>query len=271
MFKERQPYQIFGLKVRLRAMGVHLLFSLLIFVVFLWYFLTYWFPSPQFAINGGWQGIRIMFLVDIVIGPLLTFFLFNTRKSKKELWFDLSLIVVIQFLLLAYGLWQGYSQRPAVQVISFRGAIYSPRYEDLVYQDIEKPSQLIAELNVFKTRPALVYSDYLSNDHDKKNLFSDILPHVDMSHAAFAPYMAVSTYRPMNDIKVQSALSDIAQRALAILAKDIKKQAIINAYQKANEGDFYFFRFLGEFGEAIAVLDKKGKPVDYIGVQVYEK
>ena len=48
---------------------------------------------------GGLAGLKIVFLIDLVLGPLLTFVVFN--KNKKRLWLDLSIIGFIQLAGLA--------------------------------------------------------------------------------------------------------------------------------------------------------------------------
>jgi hypothetical protein len=46
-----------------------------------------------------------MLAVDLVIGPSLTFLIFNTAKSRRELFLDFSLIALIQAAALGYGLY----------------------------------------------------------------------------------------------------------------------------------------------------------------------
>ena len=60
-----------------------------------------WYPTPYFAIDGGWQVLRILAGVDVVLGPLLTFIVF--KIGKPSLKFDMSCIILMQIGALIYG------------------------------------------------------------------------------------------------------------------------------------------------------------------------
>lgn len=105
---------------RWQASFIHLLISLgilaalIIVIQFIWY--------PNELINfGGWQGIKIVAAIDIVLGPLLTLIIFNSKKALKELRTDLTVIGLIQIGALTYGCWTVYSERPIVQVLDNSG------------------------------------------------------------------------------------------------------------------------------------------------------
>jgi len=98
------------------ASAVHFLFSLLTFSLLLFILLKLWYPSPFFSASGGWQGLKIVALIDIVLGPLLTFIIFNTKKPKKELFTDISVIIFFQLMALSWGIYTIYSQRPVAAV-----------------------------------------------------------------------------------------------------------------------------------------------------------
>ena len=80
------------LKYKLKAISIHLLLSLLIFVVILYFILFDWYPEPFFTAQGGWQGIQLMAFVDLVLGPVLTFIVYDQLKQRKLIILDLSVI-----------------------------------------------------------------------------------------------------------------------------------------------------------------------------------
>jgi hypothetical protein len=88
---------------RLSAAFVHFLCSLSLFALFVGVLLFVWYPAPYFSASGGWQGLQLVAAVDLVLGPLCTFILFNPRKSVRELRTDIGLVVLLQLLALAYG------------------------------------------------------------------------------------------------------------------------------------------------------------------------
>lgn len=105
-----------SLQDRLRASAIHLLVSggiaalcaLLVFGV--------WFPYPYREISGGRELFLIVIVVDIILGPLITFTVFNRVKPMRELRRDLSIVVLLQITALVYGLWTVSVARPVHMV-----------------------------------------------------------------------------------------------------------------------------------------------------------
>ncbi len=124
---------------RFGAFLIHLAISLAIFAVLAWLVVYVWYPDFFFASDGGWQGIRIIVLVDLVLGPLLTLVVFNRNKPRAELRRDLSIIATFQTVCLAAGTWVVYSERP-LALVYVDGQFYSMSAEDYREVDVEVPS-----------------------------------------------------------------------------------------------------------------------------------
>jgi len=105
-----------------RAFLIHLAISLVIFAVLATIIRVYWYPDFFFDIDGGWQGLRLIFGVDLVMGPLLTLIVYKTGKAGLK--FDLTLIGLFQSACLCAGLWVVHSERPLVLVYA-DGHFYS--------------------------------------------------------------------------------------------------------------------------------------------------
>lgn len=71
-----------------------------------------WYPHPYGLLSGGLKLFLILVAVDVVCGPLLTLVLFNPRKPRRELITDMSLVVLIQLMALAYGMHTVHQARP---------------------------------------------------------------------------------------------------------------------------------------------------------------
>jgi hypothetical protein len=99
-------------KSRLLAAGMHLGISLAIAALAAWLVFAVWYPYPYREISGGRELFLIVVVVDVVMGPLLTLTVFNTRKPMKELRRDLAVIGLLQLAALAYGLWTVAEARP---------------------------------------------------------------------------------------------------------------------------------------------------------------
>ena len=63
-----------------------------------------------------------MFAIDLILGPLLTFLIFNPLKSLREKIFDLSCVALVQLLALVYGFYTIYQQRPVLLLV-YPGAV----------------------------------------------------------------------------------------------------------------------------------------------------
>ena len=88
----------------------HLLISLFIFALLAGISLTLWYPGFFYSIDGGWEGMRIIIGVDLVLGPLLTTIVF--KSGKPGLKFDLTAIGTMQATCLLAGVLIVYSERP---------------------------------------------------------------------------------------------------------------------------------------------------------------
>jgi hypothetical protein len=95
-----------------KAMVLHFAGSLLVALLVGALVFGVWFPHPYRQLAGGTELFFLIMAVDIVCGPLLTLVLFNPVKPKRELFLDLSLVVVLQLAALAYGAWTLYQVRP---------------------------------------------------------------------------------------------------------------------------------------------------------------
>lgn len=94
--------------------GVHLTLSLLAFSTLVMMMVLFWFPGELFLVDGGWQGLKLVAMVDLVLGPALTLILY--KPDKPKLVFDMSMIAAIQIGALAYGFYTTHSQRTVAVV-----------------------------------------------------------------------------------------------------------------------------------------------------------
>lgn len=84
------------------AFLVHILISFFLFVFLAAIIKFLWFPGFLFEVDGGWDGIKLIVGVDVVIGPLLTLFVYNI--NKPELKRDLLIIGLLQCICLVGGM-----------------------------------------------------------------------------------------------------------------------------------------------------------------------
>ena len=106
-------------KDRALAAFAHLGLSLAVATVAAALVFFVWYPYPYREISGGRELFFLVVAVDVVLGPLLTFAVFNRNKPLKELKLDLAMIIALQLAALAYGLWTVAVARPVHLVFEY--------------------------------------------------------------------------------------------------------------------------------------------------------
>jgi hypothetical protein len=101
---------------RFMAAGIHLLISAAIAGLAAVLVFWLWYPGPFRRLAGGRDLFLLVTSVDVVLGPCLTFAVFNIAKGTKHLRRDLAVIGLIQAAALVYGLHTVYVVRPVAMV-----------------------------------------------------------------------------------------------------------------------------------------------------------
>jgi len=98
------------IKEKIKAAFIHLLISTGLVIASYLIITEIWYPAPFFKATDVSQIFILILIVDLVLGPLLTFVVY--KKNKKTLIMDLSVIALLQLSALAYGLYSVYEARP---------------------------------------------------------------------------------------------------------------------------------------------------------------
>lgn len=107
------------LRVRLKAFALHLVISLLLALIAGVLVFHVWYPYPYREISGGKQLFLLIVTTDVMLGPLATLFVFSGKKSRVALWFDFTIIGLLQLLALGYGMWAVFVARPVHLVFEY--------------------------------------------------------------------------------------------------------------------------------------------------------
>lgn len=99
-------------KTRFKAAAWHLAISLVIAGCAALLVFGVWYPYPYRDISGGRDLFLLVVSVDVVLGPLITFIVFDRAKPVGELVRDLAVVGLIQLAGLGYGLWTVHEARP---------------------------------------------------------------------------------------------------------------------------------------------------------------
>ena len=176
---------------RYQALGIHLGISFIIFLALSWAVFYVWFPGVFFDTENGIRALALIAGVDLVLGPLLTFIVFDT--AKKSLKMDLAIIGLLQVSALTAGAYLLHDKRPVgiILIAPQNGAqtIYANNLDSEALEFIQLSQE---KLYFYKVTSAPVSagdkvsaSDYkltranlipFSNE-DAKRVIADTLPH----------------------------------------------------------------------------------------------
>jgi hypothetical protein len=98
---------------KVAAFGVHFLVTLVLAASAAALVFLIWFPDPFHKMLGGTTLFGILILCDLGLGPLTSFIIYNSRKSRRALVFDYALIGAIQLAAFIYGVYSVANNRPA--------------------------------------------------------------------------------------------------------------------------------------------------------------
>lgn len=158
---------------RFTAAFYHLCISFVVFIFLAYLVLFVWYPDFFYSIDGGWEGMRIIIGVDLVLGPTLTLIVF--KAGKPGLKFDLTCIGIFQSVCLAAGVYIVHSERPLFFVFYDRH-FYSASADTYTRFNQLPPNPLDYDT----TAPAMVVSTVPDNPIEeadfRKILYDDELP-----------------------------------------------------------------------------------------------
>jgi len=191
-------------KNRFYASLIHFSCSLLIAFIVVALVFWIWYPGAIASAAGVTEIFFLVLIVDVCLGPLLTFVVFNIEK--KELKRDLLIIFLIQVSALFYGIYTVGVARPAYVVFAI------DRFE-LVYAKDLTQEQLTAAHGEYKTVPLWGpqwVSAHLPKDVDERNdlLFRSLEGEADLAQLPqyYLPYSesqneVVDKLRPLDNLK----------------------------------------------------------------------
>ncbi len=214
-----------------------------------------WFPGIYRLLSGGRELFLLVTSVDVALGPLLTFAVFNLKKGKAQLSRDLIAIGSIQSAALVYGLITAYGARPVALVFEV------DRFRVVTAAMVHKP-ELPKALPEYRrlpwNGPWLLGTRVPVGDERNEALFMAVQngidwgqrpqfwqPYADSVSAVIArarPLSALLNKRPEITTDVRRALQDL----------------------KLNEIDAKFLPVIGRGGDWVVVIDPAGQLVHYV-------
>jgi hypothetical protein len=237
---------------KLKATAVHLSMSIVVFIYLAYQIYYNWYPEPYFTIDGGWQGIRLVGAVDLVLGPFITFLIFNLNKSRRAILFDLLVIAVVQLSVLSYGIHLTYSQRPVAVVLMDQFVVsatmdqYGGKLQSA--DDLQRYSD---------EKPPIIFSDF---PLDREGI--DEVQRIKLEDKVIE-LAQMHLYRPRSELPGALQQRQPAERAL--LEQNGKQPALAEWLQQNGkaEDEVLILHFEGRYGYAWLVFDSTGRLLGY--------
>lgn len=103
------------LQQKIKATGIHVGFSAVLMLLSAGLVFGLWYSMPFYTVYNVLPVFGLLLIVDLIIGPLLTFIVY--QQGKKTLKMDLAVIIVLQLAAWLWGLLHIAEARPAWLVI----------------------------------------------------------------------------------------------------------------------------------------------------------
>jgi hypothetical protein len=97
---------------KVRAFAVHFLLTLALSACAAALVFLIWFPAPFATMLGGTKLFGILLMCDLGLGPLTSFIIYNSKKSRRALLFDYTIVGIVQLGAFLYGLHAVSNTRP---------------------------------------------------------------------------------------------------------------------------------------------------------------
>ncbi len=241
----------FQLKSRLKAAGIHLLVSMAVAASVAALVFGLWFPGAYRDLGGGTHLLTLVVVVDVVMGPLLTFAVFNQRKTASHLRKDIAVIAALQLAALLYGLYSVQLARPVALVFEH------DRFRVISAAEVlekELPNALPEFQSLSWTGPKVIaVRRTLAGQERNDSLMTAIIDGVDTSQrpAFWIPYgaeertTALRVSRPIEDL-IAHYPDDRGALVAELKAAHLKPE------------DARFLPVIGK-EDAVAILDGEGR------------
>ena len=237
------------MSARIKAFLTHLSGSLVVLAFLLYLIVYHWYPQPFFSADGGWQGIRLIAGIDVILGPLLTLLIYNPRKGKRKLAIDMTMILIFQLIALSIGSYIVHDQR--TQLVVFADDHFESLSDPLV-KELGIKQELLEKLR--KNNPTAIAYVRLPTDEKER---ADMIMKTVFSGRPLSE--RVDRYEPLTSRNRQ----EIMKHGLQILknvAKHPEEKSKLDAFLAQHGGgarDYAYLQLIARYDEALLVMSRK--------------
>lgn len=190
---------------KFRAFGWHFLVTLALAIAAAVIIFFVWYPDPFQEMLGGSKFFVLITLCDLVLGPLTSLIIYNSRKTRRALVFDYTVIGIVQIAAFVYGVMSMADARPIYV------AFVKDRFEVVIAKEIDDQDLRNASApyrNRPKFGPVLVGTQSPTNREERNALLFSAIEGKDVQNFPryFVPYeVSVDAIkqraRPLDDLR----------------------------------------------------------------------
>lgn len=213
----------------------------------------YWYPHYLFWLDGGIQGLRLVYAVDFVLGPLLALIFFHPDKSRGKLVFDVVVIALIQLSAMAWGTYQVYSQRPVAVVYG------SQRFISVAPAIMAIQGKSPEGLRAYSDNsPPYVYRRETTSEQEKRKQLAMLMRngfHFESQAWLFSPF--------------RMGLAHVFSRQAGIrgyVAEELREEWKVWGSGR-NMQDYRFAFYEGRYGNAVLIFSPEGDYQGYLAMR----
>jgi hypothetical protein len=115
---------------KFQAFGWHFLVTLALAIAAAVVIFFVWYPDPFQAMLGGTKFFLLITICDLVLGPLTSLIIYNSKKTRRALVFDYTVVGIVQVAAFVYGVMSMADARPVYV------AFVKDRFEVVIADDI---------------------------------------------------------------------------------------------------------------------------------------
>lgn len=202
------------------ASAIHLAVTLLLAGAAAALIFLVWFPNPLQTMIGGTELFVLVVGCDVVLGPLLSLVVYDSRKSRRELIVDYSVVGALQLAALVYGVLIVAGTRPVYV------AFNTDRYEIVTAREIEDAELAAARDPQYRTLP-----------WTGPRLIAVVVPPADQQDALFKALAGMEEHqRPMFYAPLERGLAQIRKGAKPLAALAARKPSSAPMIDEALSG-----------------------------------
>lgn len=176
---------------RYQAFAIHLLLSLVFFLIVLLLITEFWYPGFLFQSSAGWDAVSLIVGIDLILGPLLTLIVFDTNKASLKK--DLLVILAVQLTALSAGSYTIWHTRPIAVVYHY------PEFTT-IYANQSVAANIAHLVQQSDSRPAILFYDDPSGGFDNNYKKGEFYPYNPTSETLVRMILATATLDTQSEL-----------------------------------------------------------------------